>query len=93
MAASSLLKPTKQGTQLDEKKRSDEWREMGKLSDGRNSRNKKQFSCPTIVDFNSLKSYQEIRPMHKPKRIFNGFFPSRVRSAMTGLPNTYKEVC
>ena len=57
----------------------------------KNLKNKRQFSCPSIVDFNTLKSYQEIRPMHKPKRIFNGFFPSRVRSINAGLPTGYKE--
>lgn len=55
------------------------------------TRNKRQFSCPKIIDFNTLKSFQEIRPMHKPKRIFNGFFPSKVRSTSMALPNAYKE--
>ncbi|XP_073247401.1 uncharacterized protein [Porites lutea] len=56
------------------------------------SGNKRQFSCPSIIDFNTLKSYQEIRPMHKPKRIFNGFFPSRVRSTISvGLQGAYRD--
>lgn len=58
----------------------------------KNSGNKRQFSCPSIIDFNTLKSYQEIRPMHKPKRIFNGFFPSRVRSTISvGLQGAYRD--
>lgn len=57
----------------------------------KNSRNKRQFSCPKIIDFNTLKSFQEIRPMHKPRRIFNGFFPSMVRSTTTALQSPYRE--
>lgn len=65
-----------------------------KLAEERkNLKNKRQFSCPSIIDFNTLKSYQEIRPMHKPNRIFNGFFPSRVVRSGTnaGLASAYKE--
>ncbi|KAJ7378295.1 hypothetical protein OS493_023542 [Desmophyllum pertusum] len=61
------------------------------VDERRNSKNRRQFSCPKIIDFNALKSFQDIRPMHKPKRIFNGFFPSRVRSTTTGIPSAYKE--
>lgn len=58
----------------------------------KNSGNRRQFSCPNIIDFNTLKSYQEIRPKHKPKRIFNGFFPSKVRSTVSvKLQAVYKD--
>ena len=85
-------KSTQGSTLLDRQTRNGERTDSRKLAEERkNFKNKRQFSCPNIIDFNTLKSYQEIRPMHKPKRIFNGFFPSRVRSTNAGLPNGYKE--
>lgn len=86
-------KPTKSGVLLDDRQtRNSERTESRMLAEERkNSKNRRQFSCPKIIDFNTLKSFQEIRPMHKPRRIFNGFFPSRVRSTTTALGNAYKE--
>lgn len=86
-------KPTKSGTLLDDRQtRNGERAESRMLAEERkNSKNRRQFSCPKIIDFNTLKSFQEIRPVHKPRRIFNGFFPSRVRSTTTILGNAYKE--
>ena len=87
-----LNKPTKSGVLLEHRQsRNGERAESRMLSEERkNSKNRRQFSCPKIIDFNTLKSFQEIRPMHKPRRIFNGFFPSRVRSTTTALGNAYK---
>lgn len=86
-------KPTKPGVLLDDRQtRNGERTESRILAEERNNpKNRRQFSCPKIIDFNTLKSFQEIRPMHKPRRIFNGFFPSRVRSTTTALGNAYKE--
>lgn len=86
-------KPTKSGVLLDDRQtRNGERTESRMLAEERNNpKNRRQFSCPKIIDFNTLKSFQEIRPMHKPRRIFNGFFPSRVRSTTTALGNAYKE--
>ena len=87
-------KPTKSGILLadDRQTRNGERPESRMRAEERkNSKNRRQFSCPKIIDFNTLKSFQEIRPMHKPRRIFNGFFPSRVRSTTTVLGNAYKE--
>ncbi|XP_068762010.1 uncharacterized protein [Montipora capricornis] len=83
--ASAVLfdKQTSNGERIDSRKLTEE---------PKNANNKKQFSCPSIIDFNTLKFYQEIKPVHKPKRIFNGFFPSRVRSINAGLPCAYKEI-
>ena len=83
--ASAVLfdKQTSNGERIDSRKQTEE---------PKNANNKKQFSCPSIIDFNTLKFYQEIKPVHKPKRIFNGFFPSRVRSINAGLPCAYKEI-
>ena len=91
-ASSSVFnKSTKEATLVDVQTRNDDRTELRKITDERKiSKNKRQFSCPNIINFNTLKSYQEIRPVHKPKRIFNGFFPSRVRSTISGLPNAYK---
>lgn len=61
------------------------------VDERKNSKNRRQFSCPKIIDFNALKSFQDIRPVHKPRRIFNGFFPSKVRSTTTALSSAYKE--
>lgn len=77
-----LNRQAKYGEQIDPRKLAEEHK---------NFKNRRQFSCPSIIDFNTLKSYQDIRPMHKPKRIFNGFFPSRVRSTNAGLLSAYKE--
>lgn len=93
-ASSSVFnKPTKSGVLLDGRQtKNGERTELRILADERkNCKNRRQFSCPKIIDFNTLKSFQEIQPMHKPRRIFNGFFPSRVRSTTTGLPSAYKE--
>lgn len=91
-ASSSVFnKSTKGATLVDVQTRNDDQTELRKITDERKiSKNKRQFSCPNIINFNTLRSYQEIRPVHKPKRIFNGFFPSRVRSTISGLPNAYK---
>lgn len=90
---SSVFNKTKPGALLEGRQtRNGERIETRMLVDERrNSKNRRQFSCPKIIDFNALKSFQDIRPMHKPKRIFNGFFPSRVRSTTTGIPSAYKE--
>lgn len=92
-SSSVFNKPTKSAVLLDGRQtRNGERIESRMPADERkNSKNRRQFSCPKIIDFNTLKSFQEIRPMHKPRRIFNGFFPSRVRSTTTGLPSAYKE--
>ena len=85
-------KPTKPGLLDNRQTRNGERTESTMLAEERkNFKNRRQFSCPKIIDFNTLKSFQEIRPMHKPRRIFNGFFPSRVRSTTTALGNAYKE--
>ena len=86
-------KPKKSGVLLDDRQtRNGERTESRMLAEERkNCKNRRQFSCPKIIDFNALKSFQEIRPVHKPRRIFNGFFPSRVRSTTTALGNAYRE--
>ena len=87
-------KPKKSGVLLDDRQtRNGERTESTMLSaeERKNAKNRRQFSCPKIIDFNTLKSFQEIRPMHKPRRIFNGFFPSRVRSTTAALGNAFKE--
>ena len=88
-----LYKPKKSAVLLDDRQtRNGERTESTMLTEERKSaKNRRQFSCPKIIDFNTLKSFQEIRPMHKPRRIFNGFFPSRVRSTTAALGNTFKE--
>ena len=92
-SSSAFNKPAKSGVLLDGRQiRNGERNESRRPADERkNHKNRRQFSCPKIIDFNTLKSFQEIQPMHKPRRIFNGFFPSRVRSTTTGLPSAYKE--
>lgn len=55
----------------------------GGLEERRLFRKRREYSCPSIIDFNNMKPYQELRPVHKPRRIFNGFFPSKVRSPPT----------
>jgi len=59
-----------------------------KLKNQQNWKSERQFCCPTIVNFNTTKPYQEIRPEHKPRRIFNGFFPQRVRTGNHIYSNT-----
>ena len=84
---------TKAGTLANRQIQNGDRIDLGKLAaERKNLGNKRQFSCPSIIDFNTLKSYQEIRPMHKPKRIFNGFFPSRVRSTISvRLQGAYRD--
>ncbi|XP_048576307.1 uncharacterized protein LOC125556659 [Nematostella vectensis] len=47
----------------------------------RNAKNSRQYACPPIVDLTSMKQYAEVQPQHRPKRIFNGFFPSKIRTS------------
>lgn len=51
-----------------------------KLELQQTQKDKRMYSCPRIVNFNATKPYQEIRPEHKPRRIFNGFFPQKIRT-------------
>lgn len=56
-----------------------------------NSKSERQFCCPAIVNFNTTKPYQEIRPEHKPRRIFNGFFPQRIRTGNCVYSNRLRQ--
>lgn len=93
-ASTSLLcKSTLTASLFDKQTRNDQRIDLRNLpEEPKNAKKRRQFSCPSIIDFSTLKSYQEIQPVHKPKRIFNGFFPSRVRSINAGLPGANRDV-
>lgn len=56
----------------------------------RNNKNCRQFVCPPILDLAISSKTKELQPTHKPKRIFNGFFPSKIRTSTS--PTTTKDV-
>jgi len=50
--------------------------------DGKNCKNSRQFVCPPILDLSiSSQTSSGLQQPNKPKRIFNGFFPSKVRTS------------
>lgn len=93
-ASTSLFcKSTLTASLFDKQTRYDQRIDLRNLpEEPKSAKKRRQFSCPSIIDFSTLKSYQEIQPVHKPKRIFNGFFPSRVRSINAGLPSANRDL-
>lgn len=44
----------------------------------------KNYSCPNIVDMSNVTFYHDREMQLGPRRIINGFFPNKIRSAQRG---------
>ena len=47
----------------------------------------KNYSCPNIVDMSNIIFYHDAVRQNRPRRIINGFFPNKIRSAQGSLVN------
>lgn len=55
----------------------------------KNIKNGRQFICPPILDLAMTRQNSETQTVNKPTRIFNGFFPSKIRTSTS--PNSIRE--
>ena len=45
------------------------------------------YSCPNIVDMSNIVFYNDRARQKRPRRIINGFFPNKIRSAQASVVN------
>lgn len=57
----------------------------------RYAKNSREFVCPPILDLAMTTRASELQPVNKPRRIFNGFFPSKIRTS-NSCPNSTRDM-
>jgi hypothetical protein len=65
----------------------DRERSLKGLQYGHKDMETRGYSCPNIVDMSNIVFYNDRARQKRPRRIINGFFPNKIRSAQGSVVN------